>query len=151
MKLCFRCQILKSDEEFHKSSLRKDGLQTYCKQCRRELDAVVYAKGGEDYKARKRVRQHRIANRNTRLIFDYLLTHPCIDCGESDPTVLDFDHVRGEKMYNIADLIRRYSSWATIKSEIDKCDVRCANCHRRVTAKRQSHKKYLLGQNLELD
>ena len=100
--------------------------------------------GGEEYKARKRERQRVIAARNSQLIFDYLLEHPCVDCGESDVVVLEFDHVQGEKKYNISDLARRYSSWKTVKAEIDKCEVRCANCHRRITAKRAGNSRNML-------
>lgn len=77
----------------------------------------------------------RWAIKNARRVFDYLLEHPCVDCGEPDPVVLDFDHrVPGEKSFNIC--VRRLDTgWDKIKAEIDKCDVRCANCHRRRTAR----------------
>lgn len=78
------------------------------------------------------------------LLFEYLQHHPCSDCGESDPLVLEFDHVLGEKRYNLGDLPSRYSSWETIQAEIAKCEVRCANCHRRITAKRAGNHRYLL-------
>ena len=62
----------------------------------------------------------------------------CIDCGESNPIVLDFDHVRGEKLYNIADMVHKAFSIETIKEEIRKCEVRCANCHRKKTHERRN-------------
>lgn len=71
--------------------------------------------------------------RNREYVDKYLKTHPCIDCGESDNVVLEFDHVRGEKKRNISDMILKAFSINAIKTEIEKCDVRCANCHRRVT------------------
>lgn len=56
---------------------------------------------------------------------------PCLDCGRSFPHyVMDFDHVRGEKKYNISHLASSTKSWETIQIEIDKCDLICANCHR---------------------
>jgi|SRR5688572_17552848 len=67
-------------------------------------------------------------------ITSYLLEHPCIDCGEADIVVLDFDHL-GNKEGNVADLLHRSASLEKIKKEISKCEVRCANCHRRKTAK----------------
>jgi hypothetical protein len=68
-------------------------------------------------------------------LVDYLATHPCFDCGESDPIVLEFDHVRRQgKVAASAALIRRDASWRVIEAEIAKCVVRCANCHRRRTA-----------------
>jgi hypothetical protein len=65
------------------------------------------------------------------------MTHPCIDCGESDPIVLEFDHREGEKkLAAVSTLMTQMkASLKTIKAEIVKCDVRCANCHRRKTAK----------------
>lgn len=67
-------------------------------------------------------------------MWEYLRLHPCVDCGEADPVVLEFDHVRGTKRCNVSQMVSSYLSWATILKEIAKCDVRCANCHRRRTA-----------------
>jgi len=64
----------------------------------------------------------------------------CVDCGESDPIVLEFDHVRGEKVKNIADMVNQSYGIETIKNEIRKCEVRCANCHRRKTHERRKKK-----------
>ena len=58
----------------------------------------------------------------------------CIDCGESDPIVLELDHVHGEKYRNVGDMMSGYG-WKRILAEISKCEVRCANCHRRKTAR----------------
>jgi hypothetical protein len=67
--------------------------------------------------------------------YEYLATHPCIDCGETDLAVLDFDHRdRSTKTAAIAVLIRR-GKVAPLLAEIAKCDVRCANDHRRKTAR----------------
>ncbi len=80
------------------------------------------------------MQKHRDGNRKKLLA--YLLEHPCVDCGESDPVVLEFDHVRGEKRFTIARAVSGSTrSWKLIKIEIDKCEVRCANCHVRRTAK----------------
>jgi len=86
------------------------------------------------YTAQIMANTRRYIARNQQLVFDYLLTHPCVDCGESDPIVLEFDHVRGDKKRPLAKLIRQGLSARTIEDEIAKCDVRCANCHRRKTA-----------------
>lgn len=74
-------------------------------------------------------------------LLEYLRTHPCVDCGESDPVVLDFDHVRGVKVFNISNAVRQCCSVETLLGEIAKCEVRCANCHRRRTAKVLGHWK----------
>lgn len=82
-------------------------------------------------------------------IWDYKSTHPCVDCGESDPLVLDFDHRDGAtKKFNVH---ARQVSLEILMAEIAKCDVRCANCHRRVTAKAQGWFKNVEQWRLELE
>jgi hypothetical protein len=72
-------------------------------------------------------------------IRSYLELHPCADCGESDARCLDFDHVRGKKVCAISQMIGNYS-WESIEREIAKCEVRCANCHRKRTAERRTRR-----------
>ena len=67
----------------------------------------------------------------------YLAEHPCVDCGESDPEVLDFDHVRGQKTAAISAFVRGGYSLARLVAEAALCEVRCANCHRRATRRRE--------------
>jgi hypothetical protein len=66
---------------------------------------------------------------------DYLAEHPCIDCGERDVAVLEFDHVAA-RTHTIASLLCHGAAEDRILAEISRCQVRCANCHRRVTAQR---------------
>lgn len=55
---------------------------------------------------------------------------PCTDCGCVFPWyVMDFDHVRGEKRFGIAQMLQ-HQGIETILLEIAKCDVVCSNCHR---------------------
>ncbi len=70
-------------------------------------------------------------------LFAYLQTAACLDCGETQPACLDFDHVRGEKTMSVSALVRRGYAWEKIERDIQKCDVRCANCHRKRTAREQ--------------
>jgi len=80
-----------------------------------------------------------------KFIREYLELHPCVDCGEADPIVLDFDHVRGEKTDSICNMTRRGRyGIPKILAEIAKCEVRCANCHRRVTEKRRVENRKLI-------
>lgn len=57
-------------------------------------------------------------------------TQPCSDCGESFHFAsMQFDHCRGEKLFNLADAVGLEKSYDTVLDEIKKCDVVCANCH----------------------
>lgn len=81
---------------------------------------------------------NKFARKRDRAYVDaYLKEHPCLDCGESDIIVLEFDHVRGKKSSPISTAIRHCWSIEKLQKEIEKCEVRCANCHRRVTHKRR--------------
>ena len=54
----------------------------------------------------------------------------CKNCGNKDWRVLDFDHVRGIKLFNLSNTGRWNFSLSKIKIEMRKCEVRCSNCHR---------------------
>jgi hypothetical protein len=43
-------------------------------------------------------------------VWDFLIQHPCVDCGEPDPVVLDFDHVGDDKTANISYLLNSVGS-----------------------------------------
>lgn len=79
--------------------------------------------------------------RNRKHLRKHLSSNPCVDCGESDIVVLDFDHVRGNKISSLADSVNKAWSLRKIDEEIEKCEIRCANCHRRITHNRRLNKK----------
>lgn len=77
---------------------------------------------------------------HTRRLYDFLSANPCVDCGETDPLVLEFDHVRGEKFKEVGRMTQY--SWDKIVTEVAKCEVRCGNCHKIKTAERANFHKY---------
>ena len=76
------------------------------------------------------------------LFIEHLKKHPCIDCGEDNVVVLDFDHMRDKRM-SVPMLANRPCSLATLREEIEKCEIRCSNCHRIKTAKENGWFKLL--------
>jgi hypothetical protein len=139
-KKCWICKEEKDLEEFGNNKNRPDGKQGYCKDCSRKKDKLHYQNPIRKESIRKAVMETR--ERNMLFLLEHLGTHSCVDCGESDPIVLDFDHVRGEKLYDVSSMASY--SLETLQAEIDKCEVRCANCHRRKTARQFGYIKYKL-------
>ncbi len=65
-----------------------------------------------------------------------------MDCREKDPIILEFDHI-SDKIAYISTMYRNYTL-EKVKLEIEKCEIRCANCHRRKTARERGwNKKYI--------
>ena len=72
-----------------------------------------------------------------RAVIDAIKAVPCIDCGKRYPScVMDFDHVRGEKLFSIGANLMSYPI-VDVLIEIAKCEVVCANCHRLRTYKKE--------------
>ena len=132
MKRCGKCKELKPVTEFYKSKTKGHG--SYCKPCQHEHYKQRYHYRTKVLKQPWQRYNLQYRERNRNFIASYLTSHACVDCGESDTVVLDFDHVRGEKLYNISQMVAERCSIKTIEAEIAKCEVRCSNCHRRKTA-----------------
>jgi hypothetical protein len=98
----------------------------------REAKRRWYENNKQVYTDRNRVRYGEKARRLREL-----KSRPCMDCGGTfPPVVMDFDHRDSEtKTGNIGNLIKKWS-WERLLTEVAKCDLICANCHRIRTARR---------------
>ena len=105
------------------------------KKRNREYQAKWFERNRETQRQRVRANNDVARERNIGIIIEYLSSHPCVDCGESDIVVLEFDHVRGEKCASVTTAVKNAWSEEKLRLEIDKCEIRCCNCHRRKTAK----------------
>lgn len=139
-KICCGCLEEKPLEEFSFKNIAKGIRQSYCRVCKSGYSKRYYIKNADAVKAKTSSRNARVEVENRERIYAYLSSHPCVDCDESDPVVLEFDHVRGQKKYDVS--LMRTLSWDTILVEIAKCDVRCANCHRKRHARDDGHYRY---------
>ena len=127
--MCIVCGQEKSVTEMTWSNKSKGIKNKRCKACQKKKSHEHYCANKEYYAIRlKRSRQK---------IRDYIKKTkgvPCADCGKSYPYyVMEFDHVREKKKYMISDTIEHNYKISTIKNEIAKCDIVCANCHRERT------------------
>ena len=134
MKKCSICKQLFDLSSFNKKKSSKDGLQTACRQCNREKSRRYYAENKNLHKQKVFEYNKKYKLEAKKFIYNFLLENPCIECGESDPCALDFDHI-SDKEINISSAVTRGWSIERISKEIEKCIVRCANCHRKKTAK----------------
>ena len=131
--------------EFHWRNKTKGMRIARCRECASIWSKNHYRKNTEMYVKKAAKWNSCQADLLVKKVLDYLLTHPCVDCGETDRVVLQFDHVRGNKIADLGYIISvgRWG-WEKAQEEIDKCQVRCANCHTRKTAKQFRWRKYLL-------
>src|SRR4051794_29676027 len=109
-KRCSKCREWKDREDnFYKARGYKDGYQSYCQQCRKEFPSRTAQLRLEQQNANR--------NRNRQFIWDYYAAHPCVDCGEPDPIVLELDHCRDIKFKNVSQLVHNTHSIAFIETE----------------------------------
>jgi hypothetical protein len=133
IRTCRVCGETKPLGEFPYRSLKRQTRQWICLLCQRAYTNQWYSRNRKRHMAKVRARSLLARADIRRRVREYLMGHPCVDCGEPDPEVLDFDHLR-EKKANVSTLIQTGVSWQSLVIEIAKCEVRCANCHRRRTA-----------------
>jgi hypothetical protein len=128
-KRCSTCRELKPLEEFNRRTTAPDGRQWNCRAC----NARWHVENKQRHNQLIHERTARIRMEHAQFLLDYLRDHPCVDCGEADPVVLEFDHL-GDKTRAVSAM----AGWSmdAVIAEIAKCEVVCANCHRRRTAMR---------------
>lgn len=107
-----------------------------CKICHREYTSGHYRLNRDYYKAKAR-RHDRKVSAVVKSILNEAKSKPCSDCGVAyPPYVMDFDHVRGKKLFVLSRARKRPLSLEVLFAEMSKCDVVCANCHRERTHSR---------------
>ena len=122
MRACTKCGELKPLEAFPPVRRGEPKLQTWCRDCFAEANARNYQANRE----RERARIYKyVAERRAEVaqkIIGYLREHPCVDCGERDIVVLEFDHI-GEKVADVSAYAGGGRTWARVKAEI--ANARC--------------------------
>jgi hypothetical protein len=139
-----RCGETKSLEDFAWRRRSKNQRHNYCRACSREYHREHYLANKQRYVDQAAARKQSVRIEQTMKLLEYFREHPCVDCAERDPVVLEFDHL-ADKEFAIGTAIVRYG-WARIEAEMKKCEVVCANCHRRRTARRRGAVRMLLAE-----
>jgi hypothetical protein len=131
---CYRCGESKPLEAFAWRRRAIGQRDSFCRPCRKAHGREHYLANRQRYIDRAQAQKQKLGLERTTYLLEYFVTHPCLDCGETDPIVLEFDHLRDKSFDISSELSRR--NWQSILDEIEKCEVVCANCHRRRTAQR---------------
>lgn len=114
--------------------------RTHCKRGHEWVEANIYVTPGGRRECRPcrvvtnaRLHPTRTVRRRERVKAMLLEARsgPCVDCGvELPPECMEMDHVRGGKRFELTVRSAKNFGLDTIRAEIEKCDIRCPNCHR---------------------
>jgi hypothetical protein len=133
LKRCCRCRRTKDQTEFHRWN-KRDGLQPWCKTCRRAYDPAYH----ERVKERRREQKRRRAIELREFVLSLKTGRPCTDCAQVfDPVCTQWDHLPGFIKAGAIGDIGRKASRQRILDEIAKCELVCANCHALRTVRRR--------------
>lgn len=142
---CNKCKRKKEPEDFSFKDKKNGRRAKVCKACNKKYRKKYYHANKEKSIRHSKITTDNLRIRNKQFVWDYLKENPCVDCDESDPIVLEFDHREGEKkIKDISRMVNQSFSLEKIKEEIKKCDVRCANCHRKKTCQRGNFYKDII-------
>src|SRR5437660_1613641 len=106
-KRCTRCGEVKSVGEFTFKNRATGLLHSFCCACHKAWNRAHYEENRATYIATARRNNAVYQAENLRRLVEFLLEHPCVDCGENDLLVLDFDHRdRSKKRMAVSSLLR---------------------------------------------
>ena len=96
---------------------------------RKEHNRTYYQKNKEKFRLRD--------THYKAILRDYVWSvktnNACVICGETHPATLDFHHRDpNSKIDTIAMMIVNGVALDKVKKEIEKCDIICSNCHRKL-------------------
>ena len=136
MKKCNHCGEWKDEEEFNWRYKSLGVRHPTCRTCAHSFNKDYY-EGDAKERHLQQVKERTEAAREVarEYVIQYLLTHPCAECGETDIRALEFHHREAEtKDMTITRMVTGGWSIKRIQIEISKCAILCASCHRKLTA-----------------
>src|SRR2546423_11708058 len=142
LKQCCRCKVVKDTSEFHRSARRRDGLQAYCRACKKAIDKEHNQRNPRRNYARNKAN----ALKNRIWLHNFLKTKHCEweGCDVNDPDMLVLDHLNpAEKRGHVSNMVYSPYSLKSIQEEVAKCRVLCANHHQKHTIQQFGYKKWL--------
>ena len=139
MKICSKCHLVKPESAYFVKDKVTGRLHAQCKACykahRQTYYAEHYAKYKEAYRQRAKLLRLQQREEFRHNMLQYLSNKHCIECKESDVRVLELDHIDPkQKQFSISQAVRLGHKWNEVLTELEKCQVLCANCHKKRTA-----------------
>ena len=143
MKHCPRCNQDKDEAEFGKNKTRPDGLQVQCRACIKLIHRDWYERNKERHYGNVQKRRKLVSDEIVRRLTAYLKVHSCVDCGMADPRVLHIEEQSGTG-FSLKERLLQGATWTALLPEIERCEVRCANCRLLRTAQQVGPRRALL-------
>ena len=143
-KVCSKCNKTKNLFAYNWRNESRGWRHSFCKDCHSEYRHLHYLENRNKYLVKARSWNKKQTGVLREFIVKYLKANPCVDCGNNDIRVLDFDH-EGSKFMGVGQMVRNCYSIKAIEFEIAKCKIRCANCHRIKTFVRGKFWKEKIG------
>ena len=137
MNTCSKCKLDKPEVDFNFKDKAVGRRETMCRACKKSYKDKHYQANKAAYKARAKNDKAIQRQRNARFVNRVKARLGCVDCDNHDPEVLDFDHITN-KVMSICRAVRQPWSLHRLKTEMRKCEIRCSNCHRKITRARSS-------------
>lgn len=139
MKVCTKCNQTKEESDFFVKDSATGRLHVQCKSCYKEHRKIYqqehYARYHQEYLERAKLQRNNLRAAFRAHMLEYLYGKVCEECGEADIRTFEFAHIDATtKAFGISRAVRLGRSWQEVLSEIAKCRILCANCHKKETA-----------------
>ena len=117
-RYCKQCGHIKPEDQFKSSVARRQTLTKWCQACRQSL-------------ARSRVNTTTNIGKCRARWEEWKANNPCVVCGESDPQLIEADHLR-DKVHKCSDdrYWSNHGGVPALETELKKCQSLCRWCHR---------------------
>ena len=127
-KICSKCKRELPVDNFRWKNKSQGKRHSQCKECQKKQEHQHYL---EDKQRRIDVRERaEWSKKNNTTLVDYYRSLGCKKCGEKRFYLMEFHHRDPSLKDNTINHMIKSASYETLKNEIKKCDVLCANCHR---------------------
>lgn len=133
-KICIKCKISKSLDEFHNKPGSTDGKHSFCKECA-ILGSKIYYQDNKKEILSSMIYFNRNKKQQIKAVINQIKESlKCVFCKENTPCCLDFHHLDSNNKNNEVSYLASAKNIHKVVEEINKCICVCSNCHRKIHA-----------------